>query len=129
MSWADCFAEYADPLLRQADRTYKITLKGSGPQDAALYLLNSCTTPALNCEAGQDATTGSAEQITYTAKVTQDFFIGVDGKVFLCRRKPAIGDLEHQALDEIWASNERDERLEQMRSCEESILSLSYTND
>jgi len=56
-------------------------------------------------------------------------FIGVDGKVFLCRRKPAIGDLEHQALDEIWASNERNKRLEQMRSCEESILSLSYTND
>jgi MoaA/NifB/PqqE/SkfB family radical SAM enzyme len=60
---------------------------------------------------------------------TRTLFIGVDGKVFLCRRKPAIGDLTRQTLDEIWTSNERETRLEQMRSCEESILSLSYTND
>lgn len=56
-------------------------------------------------------------------------FIGVDGKVFLCRRKGEIGNLQQHSLDDIWASKERDAILRQMHHCDESLLSLSYSND
>jgi MoaA/NifB/PqqE/SkfB family radical SAM enzyme len=56
-------------------------------------------------------------------------FVGVDGKVFLCRRKDPIGNVFRQPLDEIWRSEARVERLREMREPHGSALSLGFMSD
>jgi len=56
-------------------------------------------------------------------------FIGVDGKVFLCRRKQEIGDVNLQSMDEIWQSTTQEAMLAEMKRCQEGLFSLSYSND
>lgn len=56
-------------------------------------------------------------------------FIGVDGKVFLCRRKQEIGNVRRQSLEQIWQAEAHRSMLAEMRRCQDSFASLSYTND
>jgi MoaA/NifB/PqqE/SkfB family radical SAM enzyme len=56
-------------------------------------------------------------------------FIGIDGKVFLCRRKESIGNLFHNTLDEIQKSETRIQRVREMKKFHGSPMSLSFTND
>ena len=56
-------------------------------------------------------------------------FVGVDGKVFLCRRKDPIGNVLLQPLDAIWRSEQKTERLRQMREPHGSALSLGFASD
>lgn len=55
-------------------------------------------------------------------------FLGVDGKVFLCRRKDPIGSLASASLDEIWQSASRARRIAEMAGCQDTLVSLTYTN-
>ena len=55
-------------------------------------------------------------------------FVGVDGKVFLCRRKEEIGNVHDRSLDGIWQSAARTVMLSRMRHCQGGLFSLSYVN-
>jgi len=110
ISGPDYSGDIIDSITRQARNVLALGIETNSEYIETLIRMNTGAPVACNCSA-------------------RTLFIGVDGKVFLCRRKGEIGDLRRQSLDEIWASNERVARVEQMRSCDESILSLSYTND
>jgi len=56
-------------------------------------------------------------------------FIGVDGKVYLCRRKREVGNVHRQSLGQIWRSASKAEMLGEMRRCQDGLFSLSYSND
>lgn len=54
-------------------------------------------------------------------------FIGVDGDVYLCRRKDSIGNVLRQHISEIWDSSGKEKVVGQMKTCEEwRGRSLSY---
>jgi MoaA/NifB/PqqE/SkfB family radical SAM enzyme len=57
------------------------------------------------------------------------FFLGVDGKVFLCRKHDPIGNVFEASFDAIWHAKERKERLRDMRTCAGDPMELGYTND
>ncbi|MBI2134867.1 radical SAM protein [Candidatus Woesearchaeota archaeon] len=42
-------------------------------------------------------------------------FIGIDGKVFLCRKKEPIGDLNNYTFDQIWSSDKKEKIAEEMK--------------
>ena len=56
-------------------------------------------------------------------------FVGVDGKVFLCRRRAPIGNVREQSMDEIWASDRRRETIREMATCTGAPMGLSFTHD
>ena len=56
-------------------------------------------------------------------------FIGIDGKVFLCRKKDPIGNLFHHTLDEIYNSKKRIDTVKEMKKFHGSPMSLGFTND
>jgi MoaA/NifB/PqqE/SkfB family radical SAM enzyme len=56
-------------------------------------------------------------------------FIGIDGKVFLCRRKDPIGNLFHNSLDVIYRSRERINRVREMKKFHGFPMSLGFTDD
>jgi MoaA/NifB/PqqE/SkfB family radical SAM enzyme len=102
--------DIVDSITQQAREVLALGIETNAGYLETLIRMNSGETVSCNCS-------------------PRTLFVGVDGKVFLCRRKTAIGDLRQQSLDEIWISGERAEILEQMRHCDESLLSLSYSND
>lgn len=55
-------------------------------------------------------------------------FISMIGEVFLCRKKPAIGNIRNHPLDDIWQSTQKRERVGDMRICAGDPLSLSFIN-
>jgi len=57
------------------------------------------------------------------------FFLGVDGQVFLCRKRDAIGNVFEASFDDIWRAKERQRRLQDMRACAGDPQELGYTND
>lgn len=56
-------------------------------------------------------------------------FIGVDGQVFLCRRKEPIGNVHQRDLDAIWASALKRDRVREMAVCTGAPVGLGFTND
>jgi hypothetical protein len=56
-------------------------------------------------------------------------FLGVDGKVFLCRKKDPIGNIFDRPFDAIWKTGERNARLREMRACPGDPLELGFVND
>lgn len=56
-------------------------------------------------------------------------FVGVDGNVFLCRRKDPIGNIRRDDLDEIWLSVEKKERVREMATCHGASIGLGFTDD
>lgn len=56
-------------------------------------------------------------------------FLGVDGQLFLCRKKDAIGNVFTQAVRAIWGAEDRAVRLREMRACAGDPMELSYLND
>jgi MoaA/NifB/PqqE/SkfB family radical SAM enzyme len=56
-------------------------------------------------------------------------FVGIDGKVFLCRRMDAIGNLGDDPMDAIWSSEQKRATVEEMASCRGAPMGLGYTND
>jgi len=56
-------------------------------------------------------------------------FVGIDGKVFLCRRRDPIGDLGAHGLDAIWSSPERREAVRAMATCGGAALGLGFRHD
>lgn len=99
-----------DSITRQAREVLALGIETNSGYLKMLIRMNSGVPVSCNCSA-------------------RTLFIGVDGKVFLCRRKNEIGNVRQQSLDDIWASCERNAILNQMRHCDESILSLSYSNN
>lgn len=55
-------------------------------------------------------------------------FVGIDGKVFLCRRRDPIGRLDESDLDEIWSSAAKRAAVREMRHCEGAGLGLGFTH-
>lgn len=60
---------------------------------------------------------------------SRTMFIGVDGKVFLCRRMEPIGNIRNLSLDDIWNSPPKNDRVREMRMCTGASLGLGFTND
>lgn len=59
-----------------------------------------------------------------------NMFIGIDGQVFLCRRKEPIGNVMRQQLSEIWESSMKNTITDQMKNCGEWCgQSLSYIHE
>lgn len=57
-------------------------------------------------------------------------FIGIDGKVFLCRKHESIGNVFHKDFSEIWKSSKRTEVAREMGKIHsEEGLSISYINN
>ncbi len=56
-------------------------------------------------------------------------FLGVDGKVFLCRKKDPIGNVFDATPDTIWHAPDRRARLQEMRVCGGDPQELSYLNE
>lgn len=57
-------------------------------------------------------------------------FFGIDGNVFLCRRKDPIGNLNLKGFDEIWSSEEKLSIFKEMKECKQrSEISLTYSNE
>lgn len=56
-------------------------------------------------------------------------FLGVDGELFLCRKKDPIGNVFAQPVQVIWNAADRTARLQEMRACSGDPLELSYLND
>lgn len=56
-------------------------------------------------------------------------FIGIDGKVFLCRKREPIGDLSQSTFDQIWRSVKKESIVKEMKECNASIYSLSFINN
>lgn len=55
-------------------------------------------------------------------------FVGIDGKVFLCRRRDAIGDLAHASLDAIWASPAKHAAVRAMAGCRSATQGLGFSH-
>lgn len=55
-------------------------------------------------------------------------FIGIDGNVFLCRRKEPIGNLRDASMDELWQSHARKQRTKEMGTCTGAPLGLGFTH-
>lgn len=55
-------------------------------------------------------------------------FIGIDGKVFLCRKRDPIGNIYSQNLNEIWNSEQKNIIVKEMRHCNASAYGLSFIN-
>jgi len=56
-------------------------------------------------------------------------FLGVDGKLFLCRKKEPIGNVFAQALGTIWNAPEHVARRGEMRVCGGDPMELAYRDD
>jgi len=56
-------------------------------------------------------------------------FIGIDGKVFLCRKKEPIGNLFSQTFEDIWNSEQKIDRVEKMKKCDGSPMGMAFIND
>ncbi len=56
-------------------------------------------------------------------------FLGVDGEVFLCRKKDPIGNVFAQSMRAIWRAGDRTARVREMRVCPGDPMELSYQND
>jgi len=59
----------------------------------------------------------------------RNLFIGIDGKLFLCRKKEPIGDLNHQTFEEIWNSDKKKAVTREMKTCQDNTQSLTYINN
>ena len=55
-------------------------------------------------------------------------FLGVDGKVFLCRKKDPIGNVFQSSFGEIWRSELKRKRVADMRACPSQEQEMSYTH-
>ena len=53
-------------------------------------------------------------------------FVGIDGKVFLCRRRGPIGELDASGLAEIWASPARRDAVRAMATCTGAGQALGF---
>lgn len=53
-------------------------------------------------------------------------FVGIDGKVFLCRRREPIGDLGTSALADIWASRAKRDAVRAMAACTGAGQALGF---
>jgi MoaA/NifB/PqqE/SkfB family radical SAM enzyme len=56
-------------------------------------------------------------------------FIGIDGKVFLCRKKEPIGNLFSETFENIWNSKHKFEMVKKMDKCNSSPMGMAFTND
>lgn len=56
-------------------------------------------------------------------------FVGIDGKVFLCRRRGPIGDLADGSLDQIWGSPAKRGTVRAMAACRGAAQGLGFTHD
>ena len=56
-------------------------------------------------------------------------FAGIDGNLFLCRKRDPIGNLFRQPLDEIWSSDAKHDMIAAMKNCRNSPFGLSFTHD
>lgn len=56
-------------------------------------------------------------------------FLGVDGGLFLCRKKDPIGNVFAAPVQAIWRAEDRNVRLREMRACAGDPMELSYGND
>lgn len=63
--------------MQSGDRLVASLTPGTPSWDASLYLVRNCGDVTTSCVAGQD--NGNPEMIDYTAAVTGDFFLIVDG--------------------------------------------------
>ncbi len=55
-------------------------------------------------------------------------FVGVDGRVFLCRKMEPIGSVRQSELDEIWNSVGCEERVADMKACSGVDLGIGFTH-
>lgn len=53
-------------------------------------------------------------------------FVGIDGKVFLCRRRAPIGDLASEGIGGIWGSPAKRDAVLQMKACRGAALGLGF---
>ena len=56
-------------------------------------------------------------------------FLGVDGEVFLCRKKDPIGNVFERRLQAIWNASDHRTRRQEMRACDGDPMELSYVNE
>jgi MoaA/NifB/PqqE/SkfB family radical SAM enzyme len=56
-------------------------------------------------------------------------FVGIDGKVFLCRKMDAIGNVRDEGMDEIWASEQKRAVVKEMTSCQGAPMGLGFTHE
>ena len=106
--------EYDDAILRSITEQGEAVL-GLGIETNAQYiraLISKNTTGCAPCSCSP-----------------RTLFVGVDGNVFLCRRKDPIGNVRRQPLDEIWRSASKRERVSEMATCPGPPLGLGFVND
>ena len=105
--------DYADPVLNsiteQARKILDLGIETNRKYIKQLIKHHSGALVACNCS-------------------VRTLFIGVNGEVYLCRKKPPIGNLRQRPLDEIWQSNQKRDRVSDMRVCNGDPLSLSFVN-
>lgn len=64
-----------------ANRSYTVTLQPSSGHNAAVYVLAGCDKSTLSCLAGADSgSAGAAEKVTFRAKESGAYIIGVDSR-------------------------------------------------
>lgn len=56
-------------------------------------------------------------------------FVGIDGNVFLCRRKDAIGNVRRQALGEIWTSERKRQTVREMAMFHAAPPGVGFSHD
>jgi len=60
---------------------------------------------------------------------TKRVFIGIDGKVFLCRKKESIGDLNTKNIHDIWFSPQKQTIVNEMKTCYGCPESLGFIHE
>jgi MoaA/NifB/PqqE/SkfB family radical SAM enzyme len=56
-------------------------------------------------------------------------FVGIDGQVFLCRRRAPIGNVLETPLDAIWTSERKHAAVRAMATCAGAPLGLGFTHE
>jgi len=106
----DYSAEMRDAVRAQAEQVLEAGGETNRRYVRDLVAKFSGSSPACHCSA-------------------RTLFLGVDGEVFLCRKKDAIGNVFERPVETIWDADDRAVRLREMRACTGDPLELSYTHD
>jgi MoaA/NifB/PqqE/SkfB family radical SAM enzyme len=102
--------EMLNSIIEQAKKILKLNIKTNRKYIKKLIKKYSGKKVSCNCS-------------------TRTLFIGIDGQVFLCRKKEAIGDINKEKLHDIWNSEKKDKIVQEMKECKGDPISLSYINN
>jgi MoaA/NifB/PqqE/SkfB family radical SAM enzyme len=101
--------EVIDSISQQAQKILKMGIETN--RQYVMKLISKCKGAKLPCGCSP-----------------RDLFVGVDGKLFLCRKREPIGNILREPLDVIWNSPQKVERVKEMKKCEGDPVGLLFTH-